>query len=245
MNEASICFLVGLVAFFGGFVQSVSGFGNAIICMTFWVRLMPFLHASIIESVTAFFMVVYLAFRLRKSIDFELLAPPIVVSVVFSFFGINTLMSLSESVLQRILGIALLLLATYFIFLSRYVHLKATVMTGMIAGLISGFCGGLFNIGGPPIVAYFLSVTDDKEKYNATLQAYFTLTTFSIFSIHLMKGNVTPQLFPHTISAMVGILLGSVLGFHVFKKMKMKQIKNTVYAFMLVAGCYLTLFANH
>lgn len=31
------------------------------------------------------------------------------------------------------------------------------------------------------MVAYFLSVTDDKEKYNATLQMFFTINTISIF----------------------------------------------------------------
>ena len=41
------------------------------------------------------------------------------------------------------------------------------------------------------MVAYFLSVTDDKEKYNATLQMFFTINTVSVFLIHVFQGHVS------------------------------------------------------
>lgn len=234
--------LIALIAFAGSLIQSASGFGFAIICMTFWTRLVPFLHASIIEAVTAFFMVVYITVRLWRHIDLKLLLPPLVISTLFSFFGINTLMQLSDALLQKILGAALLLLACYFIFFSSRVKLRASIGSGLIAGMISGFCGGLFNIGGPPIVAYYLSVTDDKNKYNATLQAYFTFTTASIFFIHLFKGNVSMQLMPATAAALIGTVLGTGLGFYIFRRLEMKSIKLFIYAFMVTAGVYLTFF---
>ena len=242
MGQVTVLVLVAIIAFFGSMVQSCSGFGYAILCMTFWTRLMPFVSASIIEAVTAFFMVVYLAVRLWRHIDFKLLLPPLAVSTLFSFFGINTLMSLSDAVLQRILGVALLALAGYFVFFSSRVHLRPTATNGMIAGMISGFSGGLFNIGGPPIVAYYLSITDDKNKYNATLQAYFTLSTASIFAIHLARGNVTAQMLPAGAAALVGTALGTAVGFAIFQRLPMKSIKTFVYGFMVIAGCYLLFF---
>ena len=80
-------------------------------------------------------------------------------STVTSLLGVNTLMALDEAVLSKIMGTVLLVLAVYFIFFSSKVHLKAGLVSGLAAGAVSGFCGGLFNIGGPPMVAYFLSVT--------------------------------------------------------------------------------------
>ena len=242
MEQSTVLLLVALVAFIGSMIQSCSGFGYAILCMTFWTRLMPFVSASIIEAVTAFFMVVYLAVRLWRHIDFKLLLPPLLLSTLFSFLGVHTLMSLSDAVLQKILGVALLALACYFIFFSSRVHLRPTAVNGMIAGMISGFSGGLFNIGGPPIVAYFLSITDDKNKYNATLQAYFTLTTASIFFIHLARGNVTAQMLPTTAAALVGTALGTAVGFAIFKRLPMKSIKTFIHGFMVIAGCYLLFF---
>ncbi len=231
-----------LAAFAGSFVQSASGFGYAIVCMTFWPLVMPFRTASILEAVTAFFMVIYLTVRLWRHIDWKLLLPPLGVSVAFSLLGVNTLMSLSDAALRRILGVALLLLAGYFVFLSQRVRLRPTLPTGLGAGVVSGFCSGLFNIGGPPMVAYFLSVTDDKQAYNATLQAFFCVSTVSLFLIHVLKGNVTADMLPLGASALLGTALGTLAGFLLFQRLTLRGIKRFVYVFMAVAGAALILF---
>lgn len=241
--DFSVLLTVALIAFAGSLIQSAGGFGYAIICMTFWTGLMPFVSASILELVTAFFMVIYIALRLWRHIDLKLLLPPVVVSLAFSMLGVNTLMSLSDALLQKILGIALLALAAYFILLAPRIRLRPTVINGLMAGVISGFCGGLFNIGGPPIVAYYLSVTEDKNKYSATLQAYFALTTTGIFVIHLVKGNVGAELMSPLLAALVGMSLGTLVGFSIFKRLQMRSIKRLIYLFMMVAGVYLTFFS--
>lgn len=235
--------LTALVAFAGSFIQSASGFGYAIICMSFWPLIMPFRTASILEAVTAFFMVVYLTVRLWKHIDWKLLLPPLILSVAFSFLGVNTLMSLSDTALRRILGAALLLLACYFVFFSKRVHLRPNIPTGVGAGVISGFCSGLFNIGGPPMVAYFLSVTEDKQVYNATLQAFFCVNTVALFFIHVFKGNVTADMLPLGGCALLGTALGTLTGFLLFKRLTLTGVRTFVYIFMTLAGLSLLLFS--
>ena len=235
--------LTALIALSGSFIQSACGFGHAVICMSFMPLLMPFRTASILETVTAFFMVVYLTARLFRYIDWKLLLPTVAVSAVFGFFGVSTLLALSESTLRRILGVALLALAAYFIFFSSRMRLKGGVISGLIAGTVSGFLSGLFNIGGPPMVAYFLSVTDDKNVYNATLQAFFCFNTVSIFCIHLFRGSVTVDMIPLAACAVAGTGLGTLLGFVLFKRMTLERLKQFIYAFMVVAGTYLLIFA--
>lgn len=228
--------LTGLIAFLGSFTQSCTGFGNAIICMALWPQIMPFRTASILEAITAFFMVVYITWRLRKSINFRLLIPALVSAELFSFLGIQTLLSLPETVLHQILGCALILLGFYFLFWSDKIKLRPTVVTGLLAGAVSGFCGGLFNIGGPPMVAYLLSVTEDKMEYNATLQAFFSIHTVSIFLMHLWMGSVSVQIIPLGIFALAGTLLGTLIGLKIFLQMSMASLKKMVYIFMFIAG---------
>lgn len=134
-----IYILTALVALAGSCVQSSSGFGYAIICMAIWPMFMPFYTASILEAIAAFFMVIYIAVRLRKFIDWKLLLPPVVMATVTSFLGVNTLMALDEAVLSKIMGTVLLVLAVYFIFFSSKVHLKAGLVSGLAAGAVSGF----------------------------------------------------------------------------------------------------------
>ena len=188
---------------------------------------MPFYTASILEAIAAFFMVIYIAVKLWKFIDWKLLLPPVIMATVTSLLGVNTLMALDEAVLSKIMGTVLLVLAVYFIFLA--------------AGAVSGFCGGLFNIGGPPMVAYFLSVTDDKEKYNATLQMFFTINTVSVFLIHVFQGHVSGAMLPLVGAALAGTAVGTAVGMFLFRRLTMTGIKKVVYIFMMCAGSYLLL----
>lgn len=223
----------------GSFIQAASGFGYAIFCMALWPLFLPFRVASVLESITAFFMVIYITFYLRKYINFKLMIAPIFSSMLFSTLGVFTLLSSTESLMRRILGAALMILAIYFVFWSDKIHLKPTLFNGIVAGAVSGFFGGLFNIGGPPMVAYFLSVTDDKMEYNATLQCYFCITTLYIFLNHFLLGNVNITILSYSGVALMGVILGTWLGLTFFKKLSMRNIKRLVYSFMAVAGLYL------
>lgn len=91
------------------------------------------------------------------------------------------------------------------------------------------------------MVAYFLSVTDDKEKYNATLQMFFTINTISIFLIHVFQGHVSGSMLPLVGAALAGTAVGTVGGMFLFRRLTMAGIKKTVYIFMICAGSYLLL----
>jgi uncharacterized membrane protein YfcA len=125
------------------------------------------------ETITAFFMSVSLAIKLRGHINYKLMTFPLISTIIFSFVGVFTLMSTTESLLCRIFGGVLILLSIYFIIFSNKVKFVPTPASGLAVGVISGFFSGLFSIGGPPIVIYFLSITDEKMEYNASLQFYF------------------------------------------------------------------------
>ncbi len=227
---------IAAVALLGSFIQSASGFGYAILCMSLWPLVLPFHTASIIEVLTAFAMVACIAIRLRRQINIRLLFWPALASMFSSTFGVFTLMASTESFMRRILGGVLVCLSIYFIFFSQKVRLKPTWFTGIAAGLVSGFCGGLFNIGGPPMVAYFLSVTDDKLEYNATLQCYFCLTTIYIFTVHLAMGNITREVLQLSGMALAGVAAGTILGSRLFRRLSMDKIRKFVYLFMVMAG---------
>ncbi len=236
--------LCALVSFSGSFIQSACGFGYAIVCMSFWPLLMDFHTASMLESLTALLMVFTLAVRLHKAIDYRLLLPAAASALLGNYLGIRTQMSLSDSILRRILGIVLLLLLVYFLFLSGKLRLHRSPASGFTVGGLSGFLGGLFNIGGPPMVAYFLSVCEDKETYHATLQTYFCITSLSVFANHIASGNLTASVLPLCLSALLGTGIGTLLGFLLFRKMSMPGLRKFVYLFMAVSGIYLTFIVS-
>ena len=126
-------------------------------------------------------MVLWIAVKYRRHINWKLLWWPLVANSVFSLAGIWFQDAGTETLLRRILGITLVVLSIYFIFFSSRLVIRANLWTGLAAGAISGVCGGLMSIGGPPMVAYYLAATRSKEEYAATLQTYFIFSTVYIF----------------------------------------------------------------
>ena len=84
-------------------------------------------------------------------------------------------------------------------------------------------------------------ITDDKEKYNATLQMFFTINTISIFLIHVFQGHVSGSMLPLVGAALAGTAVGTAGGMFLFRRLTMAGIKKTVYIFMICAGSYLLL----
>jgi len=232
---------VTIIAFIGSFIQSTSGFGFAAFCMALWPLVIPFRQAVAMEVITAFVMVAYLSIRLFRHINFKLLLFPFLSSIVFSSLGVFLLLTGAETVLRRILGLALVLLAVYFIFFNGVFKIKPTKVNGLIAGGASGLLAGLFAIGGPPIVIYLMSATDDKMTYNATLQSFFFFTSIPIFIMHLAMGNVTGTTMAYSGIALIGVLAGSVVGLHFFRKLPMNAVRKAASGLMAVIGIYLTI----
>lgn len=230
---------VAAIAIVGSFTQSLSGFGFAIVAMSLWPLVIPFRSAVLVEVITALVMVAYISLKLYKHINFKLLIFPLITSFITSTFGIMTLMSNTETLLRRVLGAVLIALAAYFFLYSDKVKIQPTKINGFIAGGLSGFFAGLLSIGGPPIAAYFLSVTDDKMEYNATLQFYFTLSSVYISIIHLLMGNITGEVIKYSIAGIIGVAIGTTAGLSLFKKLSLEIIRKIVYIFMIVIGAFM------
>ncbi len=230
---------VFVIAVLGSFIQSLSGFGYAILAMALWPLVIPFQSAVMVEITTAFVMVAYISVQLYKHINFKLLIYPLIASFITSTLGIVTLMSSTENLLRRILGGVLIIMAVYIIFYSEKINIKPTKINGIIAGGLGGLLSGLLGIGGPPIAAYFLSVTDNKMEYNATLQFYFLISAFYTFGIHLIIGNITGEVIKFSLVGIIGVAIGTTTGLSLFKKLSIEMIKKALCIFIIIVGLFM------
>ncbi len=232
---------IGGIALVGCFLQSACGIGYAMLFMGLAPLIIPFKVASVLEVLTAFAFVLYLAIRLRRHIRPRLIVWPLIASTITSTLGVALLSVAGDAWLRRAVGVALLLAAAVFFGFSARHKLRATPLSGLIVGAISGFTGGLVNIGGPPMAIYLLAVADTKEEYNASIQCYFVLTTVYIFAMHLLHGNVTAQVWQYSIPAFAGVALGSYFGLKMFHRLPVARIKQGVYLLMAVIGVMLVI----
>ena len=130
----------------------------------------------------------------------------------------------------------MILLSIYFLTISGKLKVKANLTSVTICAIISGIMGGLFGIGGPPMVIYFLAAIDDKDRYLGTIQTFFFITGAYTFIFRVINGIYTMDLIPYTILGVAGIMIGTVLGRKFVDRINADTMKKMVYLFLGFAG---------
>ena len=135
-----------------------------------------------------------------------------------------------------ILGIVLVLLSVYFFFFSNKIKIEPTWYAGLIAGTISGVMGGMFAIGGPPVVIYFIQSEKDTDSYLSTISAYFVLSGIINIVTKTAAGFVTENVLWGLLLGFAGLLVGAFVGKRTRDKIKPETVKKAVYGFMAISG---------
>ena len=155
---------------------------------------------------------------------------------VFSFFAIQFVAQATDSILKILLGVVLILLGLYFLFVSPQLQVKPTKTLQVSMGALSGVMGGLFGMHGPPAVIYFLASSSTKERYMAICQAYFLLTNIVMTVFRARNGFLTPFVSWGWLAAAAGLFIGSYLGSKVFNLISSEKLRKIIYIYMIISG---------
>lgn len=230
--------IVILVATAGSTLQRVTGFGFGIFAMIFLTRIINvYGQANALSSLLSFTSTLIVALAYAKKVDWRNLIFPCIGFAVISVPSILLMKKLDNSALLVMLGVALILLSIYMFFFSSKVKIKPNPFTGLAAGGFSGVLGGIFSMGGPPVVIYFMqSEGEDKEKYLATIQMYFLLSNIYGTTVKAINGFITKEVLILAAFGTVGMIAGIFIGKLIFKKLRPDILRKVVYGFMAVAG---------
>ena len=143
--------------------------------------------------------------------------------------------------LKQALGVILIVLSLYFLFFSKRIKVKATPVTGTVAGSVSGVLSGFFGMGGPPMVLYLMAATDDPMIYLATSQFQFASTGAYNFIVRALNGMITIDLLGWFAVGLIGLAGGIGIGTMIFKRLSAKHLKLCVYLFMVIVGIWFAL----
>lgn len=231
-------FLLALVVFIAAITQSTSGFGFGIVFMAVIPLFWPYKECTVLSMITCLFLQIITIIRLHKHIKWRMVIFPAIGAFIGTFIGVHLMININPRLMNLILGLFLWALAIYMIFISKRIHLKQGVPTELSMGFIGGFMGGMFAVGGPPMVAYYDSVIDEPLTYQATIQTYFMLTTLSNIFNNFLCGNVTAKLITPLCITLISCLLGTLVGIKILHKVSMQVIRKLAYAVMICAGTY-------
>ena len=230
---AAVVFLAPIVA---GLIQTVTGFGSGIFMMVFFPTIFPILGASAISSAISLAGTCSLSWHYRKHCKWKLTLIPALIYILVSSGAILLAPYLPTDILKKVFGVFLMLLSVYFLVFSSKMKIKATLLSATVCGTLAGILGGLFGIGGPPMVIYFLAALDSKEEYLGTIQFHFFVTGVYMLFFRIYKGILTMDMIPYILLGMAGIMIGKKLGTKIVDRINADTMKKLVYAFLGVSG---------
>jgi len=172
--------LLGVLILFAAFAQGVLGFGFGLILMAVLPHFVPFKAAVPFVAIFGLCMNAFLLVRYRRSVRKGPVFPIIAGGLAGVPLGVALLHTQSSLLLERILGVVIVIAALWSLFGTRIAKRKQGEVTershapsGALAGLLGGVLGGGFNIGGPPIVIYGAWARWSPRAFRGTIQAFF------------------------------------------------------------------------
>ncbi len=228
--------LIAGLSVLAGLIQAVTGFGAAMVLMA----VLPFFYsitaAPAIASAVCFAANLMLFWQFRKYVEWKLILLPGLFYVVFALLSVQVVGNLNHDAVTVAFGCFCIALSLWFLFLSKKRQFKATPVSAVICSTFSGICNGLFAIGGPLMGLYYVSVTDKRETYIASLQTIFSVNGITILLMRIAKGYFTADLVLPTLAGIAGIFIGRIIGLRIGDRLDGDRFRKVVYAFVGVSG---------
>ena len=229
--------LLFLMSLGAAFVQRVSGFGFGIFIMTVLPYIMPsYGEATTLSGLMAMVTSLIIAIRNYKYLHWKKLFIILFTFLIVSYIAVQFVSIASDGILKKLLGGILIFASIWFLFLSKRVHLPATVPVQISMGTISGLMGGFFGMQGPPAVLYFISSAKQKEEYMAMAQMYFLLGNIFMTGYRAQCGYLTAAVLHGWGCGIVAVLIGTTLGSIVFRFVSLDILRKIIYAYMAISG---------
>ena len=237
MSTTNLVLLV-IVCFVGGIIQASSGFGYGLFSINFFPFLLPaFTHTPALMSLTTIVLAALVLTHSWRHIQYRLALTTVAGFLIPSTFMIWFSVRSPDALLIRLLGATLILLSIYMFMFSGRIRIRPTTSNGLIFGAMAGTLGGLFGIGGPPIIIYMISALgDNKEQYRASINMYFLLSNIWASSMRAVNGIITIQVLSWAALCSVGILVGTLIGERIFKMLNVRTIRRLVFSLMAMSG---------
>ncbi|MEM6281230.1 MAG: sulfite exporter TauE/SafE family protein [Chloroflexota bacterium] len=226
-----------LIAFFGAFTQTVSGFGMGLIMMPGFASILGLETARPLVTLLGSTAQAVVMIRNRRSLTFGSLGVLTVMGLGGVWIGnrVIELGILPEAILK--LGLAAIIIgyALYALLSPTMPHLK-TDRWAWPVGLMSGVLSGTYNTGGPPVVIYADARRWTPEMMRSNLSGFFLTKGLMLMWVHFRSGNFTPQVMNLYYLGVPVLIVGMLIGFSLYGKINDVRFRQIVLILLLAMG---------
>lgn len=218
MILAAVC-----VAFFlGSLVQTIAGFGSALIIMPIITQFLGVQTAATVMAIVGATVTVAVLYQNRRGLRWAEAGQLLTGAVVGVPLGTYALKRLPSGIVVGLLGALLLAYGVYSIWANRKTvtasaepgdaPARGNRVVSALVGLCAGLLGGAYATDGPPLVVYGAVKRWPKETFRSVLQACFFVDGILIVLCHGAGGLVTQEVFVYCLYGVPGMAIGLVTG---------------------------------
>lgn len=229
---------IGIAAVFAGIVQGITGFGAGIVMM----MILPMVLRSIpqsagVSSAICIILSLQMFLLYRKHVDMKKVAAPAVLYIAMCTLAMYFSTLIDQTAMKRVFGVFLIMLSIYYLFINKNNdRKKLNLPVSVLCIMVSAVCDGLFGVGGPLMVVYFLSTTHNTHQYLGTIQAFFCLNGIYNTCFRIYRGILLPEHMLYIAVGMGCILIGGMLANKMISKLDGLLIRKLTYAVIGISG---------
>jgi hypothetical protein len=229
----SIAVLIAISFSLGFFVESIIGFGAALIAYSilgFFMDVKEMILAGLYIGTCCSF---YIAITGRKSFDKKIFMSLMLLSLIGTMIGVFIFAKISSATLSFIFGILLMLLAAKIIFFDKFTFPK--IFKNKLI-FIGGLSQGAFGVGGPFWVNALQKDFKNKSGLRATMAVTFVTFNLIRFVQLWLQNELRPEFFYNIWWVVIPVFIMIHLGYHVHLKISEVFFKKLIGVMTIFAG---------
>ena len=206
-----------LIILFSSFIQSITGFGFAVVGTPLLLFFMEPRQVVSLVVFGALFQNLIMTYKTRGMSDPKVIWPLFVASLLGIIPGVYILKIIDPSYLKLYIGIVILLVS-FFMASNYIVTIKHEKLATILVGIVSGFMGGSTSLSGPPVALFLINQQQDKVAFRANLVRFFCLGNIATLIVMYYMGTVDTGILKQLKYVIPGILVGVWFGEKAFSK---------------------------
>lgn len=225
-----------LTTMIAGVIQGLTGFGAGIVMMMCLPMIFQLTASAGISVCISIVLLISMVYTYKKYINLKLIIVPIVIFLSVITMTINLSTTFDPTIMKKIFGVFLIILSIYYIFFNRNRAQKLSIPVSLFCIMVSAICDGLFGIGGPLMVLYFMSMTESIQEYLGTIQCFFLINCIYTTTLRIFKGILLTQHISIIIIGMIGIAIGGQLSKRLISYLDVDLVKKLTYLMIGISG---------
>lgn len=225
---------VVIAVFAASAIQTVSGFGFALLCVSVMSLAVDTKTAVVISTLAGTAMITIQAWRERRHADRSLVRTLTIASYVGMPFGLLVFRRADERTLRIILGVAVLVAVVW---LAKGVAAKrAGGATEWTAGVLSGALTTSLSTSGPPLVFALQARRLEPDRFRGTISMVFALQNIGAIALFVGTGEVTGKGLTGAAIALPAIVVGQLAGTPFKDRLQGEAFRRLVLVLLTLAG---------